>query len=190
MLHSFAQENSTANNNEVKKYAYQFMGEVSYPQTGATFHFADSYYYDNYPVNWNLFRIGLHIINNMVYKEKISIGLGTGWEYTLLGGDMGFPVFADFRYYFTEKKFRPFIDIGIGTIITIYSPYLELFGDKSNKKFYMEKPGLYFNCTGGFKYKHFQFHAGINMRTNKSMYHDIYSNTISLDFVIKCGFNL
>jgi hypothetical protein len=180
-LHSFAQENSTANNNEVKKYAYQFMGEVSYPQTGIDMYLLNLHVDE---AHWNFLRFGLHLLNNMIYKEKISIGLGIGWEYSFLK-DMGFPIFADFRYYFTEKKLRPFIDIGIGTIITMYTPHFAIFQDD----LYVEKPGLYFNCTGGFKYKHFQFHAGINIRTNESIDYDINHFYLSLNAVLKCGFN-
>ena len=180
-LHSFAQENSTANNNEVKKYSYQFMGEIIYPQTGVGMHLSNGHIDEKY---WNSFRFGFHFINSMVYKEKIAIGLSIGFEYTLLS-DVGFPVFADFKYYFTTKKLRPFIDVGIGTIITLYSPQTTLFQDK----LYVEKLGLFFNCTGGFKYKHFQLHAGINVRTNESEDYDINHFYLNLSGVIKCGFN-
>ena len=179
-LNGFSQENKTANNHEVKKYAYQFMGEMIYPQTGIGMHLSNFQIDEKY---WNFFRLGLHLINSMVYKEKISIGLGIGCEYTL-PINMGFPIFADFRYYFTEKQIRPFINAGIGTIITLYSPRVTIF----QEELYVEKPGLYFNCTGGFKYKHFQFHAGINIRTNKIDYDINYFN-LNIDGVIKCGFN-
>jgi hypothetical protein len=180
ILHSFAQEN-TNNNGEIRKYAYQFMGEVSYPQTGIDMHLLNLHVDET---NWNFLRFGLHLLNNMIYKEKISIGLGIGWEYSFFK-NMGFPIFADFRYYFIEKKLRPFIDMGIGTIITIYAPHFTIFQDN----LYVEKPGLYFNCTGGFRHKHFQFHAGINIRTQESIDYDINHFYLSLNAVIKCGFN-
>jgi hypothetical protein len=178
----FAQENSTVSNNRVKKYAYQFIGEVLYPQTGIGMHLSNFHIDETF---WNFCRIGVHFINNMVYKEKMSIGLGVGMEHTILSG-IGFPIFADFRCYFAEKKLRPFIDIGIGTIITLYSPHFTIF----QNNLYVEKPGFYFNCTGGFKYKHFQFHAGINIRTNEGdVNYDINDFYLHLDGVIKCGFN-
>ena len=180
-LHSFAQENSTANNNEVKKYSYQFMGEMFYPKTGFNFHFSDLY---SEPIEWSGLGLGFHFINSMVYKEKIAIGLGIGWEWTIffLIDDMGFPIFADFKYYFTTKKsFRPFIDVGTGTIITLCDPF-------SNSR-YVKNPDFYFNCTGGFKSYHFQFHAGINIRTDIRNIDDVFTNNLSLNLIIKCGFN-
>jgi len=170
---------SIVKNDEVKRYTYQFMGEIIYPQTGVLFHFSD-YRFDK--TNWSMFRFGVHIFNNILINDKLSIGLGTGFEYTLFL-DIGIPIFVDCRYYFNSpKNIKPFIDIGCGTIITMYGEHFTIFQDE----FYLKRPGLYFNCSSGFMVKHFQFNAGINIITQENK-NDSFN--LKLDAVIKCGFN-
>ena len=179
-IQCFAQENDNiANNNGIKKYAYQFMGELSLVQTGICFEITDSYS-DKNEIYSTLYRTGYNFINNMVYKEKISVGLGIGIDCNPLG-ELGFPVFADFRYYFTEKRLQPFINVGVGVMPAIH------YGFFSTSDIY--KPGLYLNCSSGFKYDRFQLNAGINIRTYKWIYDNSYENYLAIDFFVKLGFN-
>jgi hypothetical protein len=117
--YGFAQENKTKNNpHEVKKYAYQFIGEFCLVETGMVFE-TSNLYSDKHNVYSTLYRTGFILINNMVYKQKMSIGLGIGVDINPLG-ELGFPIFADFRYYFTEKNLQPFINIGVGAMPAIH----------------------------------------------------------------------
>jgi|GEM_PF-2354108 len=180
----FTEDNETVNKpHEVKKYAYQFMGEFSLVHLGIGFDLPDPY------IGFNFMRIGFNLINNMVYKEKISTGLGIGMEYAVLDGEMALPLFADFRYYFTEKKVKPFINVGIGTVFIIHFARLGLFGSSSNDIF-IYKPGLYLNCSGGFKFGRFLFNAGVNVKAYEWVYYDRRGNAVTLDFVVKLGFNI
>ena len=181
----FAQENdSIVNNNEVKKYTYQFMGEFSSLQMGIDF--IEDLKYDERLVTLDIPRICFILLNNVVYKEKISIGLGIGMEYVIIiQGEMVLPFFADFRYYFSEKNFKPFINVGIGTHTTII--FTRLQGSNPGEIF-IYKPGLYLNCSGGFKIGHFQLNAGVNVKTCNHF--NYQRNILTLDFIIiKAGFN-
>jgi hypothetical protein len=171
----FAQENKiTHSPHEVKKFSYQLIGEFCLVQTGVVFDIT-SPYSDKNEIFSTLYRTGFNLINSVVYKEKISIGLGIGIDCNPLG-ELGFPIFADFRYYFTEKKLQPFINIGVGAMPAIHYGFF-------NRKYY--NPGLYINFSSGFKYNHFQFNTGINMKTYK------YSSVkyLTLELFIKLGFN-
>jgi hypothetical protein len=190
--HSSAQENKTANNShEVKKYTYQFMGEFSLLQLGINFNLKDSYS-DELDIGPNAVKIGLNLINNMVYKEKISIGLGIGMEYALLQGEMGLPLFVDFRYYFKKNvkhilNSHPFVNIGVGAITILNLPNTGFF---SANDLFIYKPGFYLNCSSGFKVKRFLLNAGINLKAYQWKYYDSWGNVVVLDFVIKLGFNI
>jgi outer membrane protein W len=180
-----AQENdSIVNNNEVKKYSYQFMGEFSTLQTGIDF--IEDLEYNERLVTLDIPRISFILLNNIVYKEKISIGLGVGMEYGIVQAEMVLPLFVDFRYYFSEKNFKPFINVGAGINTTIIFTGLQLLSSTPGEIF-IYKPGLYLNCSGGFKIGHFQLNAGINVKTCNLF--DIQRNITTLDFVIKWGFN-
>ena len=179
----FSQENETVNKpQEVKKYAYQFMGEFSLVHLGINFDLTDSY------KGHNICIFGFNLINNMVYKEKTSIGLGIGMEYAALKGEMTLPFFTDFRYYFSEKDFKPFINVGVGTVFIIHFSWAGFFGSHS-KDIFIYKPGLYLNCSGGFKIGHFQLNAGINIKKYERIYYNNKGNTLDLNFVLKLGFN-
>jgi len=180
----FAQENEIVNKpHEVKKYAYQFMGEFSLVQLGINFNSIDS------DIGFDFLRIGFNLTNNMVYKGKTSIGLGIGMEYAVLDGEMALPFFADFRYYFSEKNLKPFINLGIGHVFIIHFTRFGLFGSSSGDIF-IYKPGLYLNCSGGFKSGRFLLNAGINIKAYKWIYYNRQGKTLTLDFVIKLGFSI
>jgi len=180
----FTEENEILNKpHEVKKYAYQFMGEFSLMHLGVNFDLTDSY------SGFNFLIIGFNLFNNMVYKEKTSAGLGIGMEYAVLAGEMALPLFADFRYYFTKKNIKPFINVGAGTVLIIHFTRLGLFGSSSGDIF-IYKPGLYLNCSSGFKSGRFQLNAGINVKAYEWIYYSKRGNTLTLDFVIKLGFNI
>ncbi|MDL2309407.1 hypothetical protein LJC53_07485 [Bacteroidales bacterium OttesenSCG-928-C03] len=189
-LQSFAQEDKSADNlREVKKYAYQIIGELDLLNMGASFYLKDPYHrYNQTSFDISISLIGFNLINNMVYKDKVSVGLGAGIQLMFPEGEMRYPLFVDFRYYFTEKKITPFINVGAGTIFIVHYTRWELFG--VGDAIFRYKPGLYLNCSGGFKYKHFQLNAGINLTAYEWMhYNPAYGNTLSLHFVIKAGFN-
>lgn len=188
-LQSFAQEDKSADNlREVKKYAYQIIGELDLLNLGVHFNLKDPYRKRD-DMSFDVSVVNFNLINNILYKDKMSVGIGAGIQAIIfLEGEMRFPLFVDFRYYFDKKKITPFVNVGAGTIFIVHYTRWELFG--VGDAIFKYKPGLYLNCSGGFKYKHFQLNAGINLTAYEWIhYNPAHGNTLSLHFVIKAGFN-
>jgi hypothetical protein len=188
VLSSFAQENNSAiqniDNSDLKEYSYLFIIEIEGDLSGIQFDLEEKMgaYYVDMP------RFSALFINSLLL-EKLAIGLGGGITRGMFCQDLDFPCFVNFRYYFkkNKKQLRPIFNVGVGTIFNTVI---------AAGKLYIESPGIYFNCTSGFKYKFFQFHAGVNLRTEKNLnYPDNgqwfvpLRKGLCIDLAIKVGFN-
>lgn len=83
--------------------------------------------------------VKLSMINGHRFNRNFSLGIGTGFKYVWNGRYVSIPFFADVRYHFNGRKFRPYSALDVG-----YS------FDASDR---MKGVGVLFNPQAGISFK-------------------------------------
>jgi hypothetical protein len=89
-------------------------------------------------------------VNSICFNKKQDlIGIGVGFDLFYVVIVPAFPVFVNYRHYFTSiTNLKPLINVALGTRINIWG-----------------EAGLYSTIAGGFRYKALSFTLGFSMKT-------------------------
>ena len=137
-----AQSDSLILQSEMKKerkITYSFINEYGI-NIGA--------YFDGFPY----VEINGIFVNNICFNKKqdmMGMGLGIGFDFWYLFMVPAFPIFVNYRHYFTSlTNLKPLINVALGTRVNIRG-----------------EAGLYSTIAGGFRYKYLSFTSGFSINT-------------------------
>ncbi|MDL2297030.1 hypothetical protein LJC68_05975 [Bacteroidales bacterium OttesenSCG-928-B11] len=128
-------------------------------------------------------------VNNMVFKEKFTLGVGVGMEIEI-ADEYTIPLFVNFRHYLPArpgKKLQPLVNVALGTRICIAEKYTDIwYFDEWGYRWYdtvydgvRAYPGLYATIATGFKVGMFSFTTGLFFKSG-----EIFTGGVET----KCGF--
>ena len=135
---SFGQETNESDQKleREEKISYSFFNEYGL-STGVSF--------DGVPY----YEITGVFVNSICFNKKQDIGIGIGCDFFKVVMVIAFPVFVNYRHYFTSQtNLKPLINVALGTQISICG-----------------EAGLYSTIAGGFRYKALSFTSGFSIKS-------------------------
>ena len=109
------------------------------------------------------------LVNGITFNQKRDmVGLGVGCDLFYMVMVQSYPLFANYRHYFSSKTdYKPLINIAMGTELSFWHSHrhdgYSVGGDETSK--IQCSAGLYTTIAGGFRRKSLSFTSGFFVKS-------------------------